>query len=301
MSDAQGDAPNPFGQRLNIRHLLDNVPPPMDEVLPGMPTGTVGMLAGAGGVGKTMLELQMAMSIATGMPVLGGLFGDSVASMRKPAKVVVVTAEESAEVIWRRLRSISRQLAADARRFAPELSRDELRERLHENLHLFPMGGQARVTLLGEDLQATRDAEHLSKASEGARLVIVDPIRQFHHDDENNSRAMAAFVHVASKLAAQSGAAWLLSHHMNRASTTQGFSDSPGAARGSTALTDGARCQYNLSRLTKDSAKAFRVVEARRRQFVAIELVKANYTAERAPVLLERGSDGVLIPAGIQQ
>lgn len=56
-----------FGHPLNIAHLLSNPPPTLDFVLPGLTSGSVGTLIGPGGVGKTMLELQVAVLLATGL------------------------------------------------------------------------------------------------------------------------------------------------------------------------------------------------------------------------------------------
>lgn len=246
---------NPFAQRMNIAYMLEHSPPPLDEVLPGLSTGSVGMLAGPGGVGKTMLELQMAMAIAAGLPVLNGAL-DADGMPSQPAKVVLVAAEEPGDVLWRRMRLVAQQLGVQAQQFDTELTRAELCCRLHENLHLFPLSGVARVTLLSQEFGGTESGQQLLKAAEGARLVILDPLRQFHLADENDSGAMSAFVQVIAGYARQGAAAWMLAHHVNRASTQLGLSDTPGAARGSTALTDGVRWQLNLSRLSKETARA---------------------------------------------
>ncbi len=288
---------NPFAQRMNIAYMLEHAPAPLDEVLPGLPTGSVGMLAGAGGVGKTMMELQVAMSIASGLPVLNGALDVKEAKQSQPARVVLVAAEEPADVLWRRMRQVASQLGALAQQFDSDLTRAELCRRLHFNLHLFPLSGQARVTLLSPELGGTEVGQQLLKAAEGARLVILDPLRQFHLDDENNSAAMSAFVHVIAGYARQGGAAWIFAHHVNRASTQLGLGDTAGAARGSTALTDGVRWQLNLSRLSKEAAKAHGVQESSRRRFVLADLVKTNYAEERPALLLERGVGGVLRPA----
>ena len=77
--------------------------------MPGLLAGTVGMLAGPGGIGKTMFELQVALAVACGGSICGGLFenmeGDTMTA-RKPGRVVLVAAEEVVEVIWHRLHAI---------------------------------------------------------------------------------------------------------------------------------------------------------------------------------------------------
>ena len=63
MADTTKVLPNPFLKPLDIRQALTTPPPPPDHVLPGLLAGTVGMLAGPGGIGKTMLELQLASAL----------------------------------------------------------------------------------------------------------------------------------------------------------------------------------------------------------------------------------------------
>ncbi len=104
---------NPFSSPLNIAHMLRNPPPPLDHVLPGLLAATVGLVVGPGAVSKTMLALQMAIAMATGTPLLGGLVGGAGPRSAEPARVVLVLAEESAHVVWHRLHAIaSVQLAA---------------------------------------------------------------------------------------------------------------------------------------------------------------------------------------------
>jgi len=61
----------------------------------------------------------------------------------------------------------------------------EFKKRLQANLVLFPMGGAQRVNLLTEDLLPSDAAFALARLSKGARLLIADPLRQLHLEDEN--------------------------------------------------------------------------------------------------------------------
>uniref|UniRef100_UPI0040460506 AAA family ATPase n=1 Tax=Providencia xihuensis TaxID=3342830 RepID=UPI0040460506 len=56
---------------IEIMFAFTNEPPSFDYVLPNMVAGTVGAIVAPGGVGKSMLALQLAVQIAGGPDLLG--------------------------------------------------------------------------------------------------------------------------------------------------------------------------------------------------------------------------------------
>lgn len=285
----------PFTNPIDIRGTLTRTPPTLDHVLPGLLRGTVGMLAGPGGIGKTSLELQIAIGLATGTPVLGGLFetlGIEVAP--QPARVVLVTPEERAEVLAHKLHAVAKHLLGPVHAGGTGLSPTVFLERLASNLLLFAEDDVGSTTLLDARGRVSSGARGLLRAAREARLVILDPLRQFHAGDENDSGAMNRAIRLLRQLAARSGAAVLFAHHTSRAASQLGFGDTAGAARGSTALTDGVRWQLNLSQPTRDWAKMQGKDEAFRREHVLLHVPKANYLAPPSTKVLRRGPGGVL-------
>lgn len=289
------DVLNAFAHRLDIEHMLRNQPPAPDHVLPGLHAGTVGMLAGPGGAGKTMLELQIAVGLAAGMSLLDGALSSWAPGEwePRPGKVVLIAAEESAHELWRRLHAVVHHLHASGDCPAPE----EFLRLLRDNLHIHTPAGIASTVLMDADGRRTEQVDNLLHAAEGARLVILDPVRQLHAADENDSAMMNALVGIFSSVAQRSGAAVLVAHHTNRASSNLGIGDSAGAARGSTALTDAVRWQVNLSRMTREGAKALGIDPEGRGQYLLLDTAKVNYVASQASLLLVRGCGGVLRPA----
>ena len=293
--------PNPFGQRLNIRHILSNSPPPQDHVLPGLLAGTVGMLAGPGGIGKTMFELQVAMAVACGGSICGGLFENAelgISASRKPGRVVMAAAEESVDLIWHRLHAVVATLLEHRHLLGIDATPNELMDLWSENLHVFALAGVPRVTLLNRELEKTESYQQLAAACDGARLVILDPIRQFHVCDENDSGSMTALVQACGSLASKTAAAVFFAQHVNRASTQMGQGDTAGAARGSTALSDGVRWQLNLSKPTKEAARLRGLADDERGRFVSVDIAKSNYMPPQGTEILERMRGGVLVLAG---
>jgi regulatory protein RepA len=288
---------NAFGSALNIGYLLSNPAPAPDFVLPGLVAGSVGMLSGPGGIGKTMLELQLAMSLAAGLSRHDGLLGHDwgINLPDAPQRIVFVAAEEPLEVIWRRIHAIVHSL--NLRNTLPnDLSWDEFLLRLKANLHIYALGGAKRVSLIDDNIAPTTAVTDLLEITAGARLVIVDPLRQLHLQDENHSNAMSAVVSVFKQVARKTNAAVLFAHHHSRAASTHGFGDSADASRGSTALTDDARWQLNVTHPSKDLLNQFEVESGSVHDYVSVHNAKSNYEARRAPILLLRTATGVLIP-----
>ena len=286
-----------FGQPVDICHLLAHPAPALDLVLPGLTAGTVGTLIGAGGMGKTMFELEIAILLAAGLMHRDPLFGADACDGLSiaPQKVILLAAEEPLPVLWQRVHDIVQSL--NQRDVLPEgMSWVDFKSRLQDNLLLFPMGGAKRVNLLTEDLLPSEAALALGRLSQGARLLIVDPLRQLHLEDENQSAPMSALMSVFKQIAQDSGAAVMVAHHSSRAAALQGYGDTADAGRGSTALKDDARWQINLLPPTRDMLDAYGIPANQASLHVVLVDAKNNYGPKRAPVLLRRTARGVLVP-----
>lgn len=284
---------NAFSRPLNIGYMLRNPPPPLDHVLPGLLAETVGLVIGPGAVSKTMLVLQIAIAMATGTPLLGGLVGGVSGRAQKPVRVVLVLAEESAEVVWQRLHGIASVQLASC-----EIDPERAAELLEKNLVIHALAGGDQVNLLGDTWEKTPAGDLLRRASEGARLVVLDPMRDFHNADENDSTAMKALARHIASYAKSTGAAWLLVHHANRAAALHGYGGGADAGRGSTALTNAVRWQLNLSRPTRESAKQHGLQLDSLNKHVLLDVPKANYVESVGTMVVTRGPHGVLVPAG---
>lgn len=257
---------------LDLHWALQGALPPLDFVLPGLLPGSLGLIVAPGDTGKTYLALDMAIAQAIGRPVAGGLFPALTA-----AKVVFLAGEESDRLLAERLRG----MVDLAERSLPEL---------HRNLLLLPRSGEDCLLLAkGEPTALFGELQELAR---GARLIIVDPVRRLHDGDENDSAQMTKLVILLEWLAKSTGAAVLGPQHANKAST--GDSSSQHAARGSSALVDGARWQINLSRMDDRTAGMYGINEDERHLYVALDYAKCNYLALRPRVWLKRQPGGAL-------
>ncbi|MDR5819319.1 helicase RepA family protein [Caballeronia sp. LZ043] len=289
---------NLLDQRLDIRRALSEPPPPLDHVLSGLLAGTVGALVGPGGVGKTMLLMQIACDIAAGLPVGGGVLTPGMVS-NAGAPVVFLLAEESHDVMRWRLQAALQRIQEMAE-FKDAGACDALVERLSRHLLVFPLAGKKRLKLIA-DGEVVEDAlMKVVEIAKSARLLIVDPLRRFHSGEENDSSHMTTVVGAFERIAMQSGAAVILSHHANRSSVLGGAGDQASASRGSSALTDGIRWQANLSAVAESTASHLGIAEPHRRNLVRLDIAKANYGSKGfEPLILRRDANsGALAVAG---
>lgn len=271
--------------RLNVRAALTERPPTLDYVLPGLLAGSVGALVGPGAAGKTMLLMQTACDIAAGAPIGGGILttnyfgGDG-------AAVAFFLAEETHAVMHHRLQAAIHAVR-DMKQFDSTAACSALVARLSQNLRVYPLGGAGRNARWSVGRSAN-ETKAMVDACKDARLVIVDPLRRFHGGEENDAAHMSAVVEAFEQLAADTGAAVILSHHTNRSSVMAGAGELASAARGSSALTDGVRWQANLSSVSEQFASRLGVTERERNSFVRLDIAKANYMKPAAPVILRR-------------
>lgn len=258
---------------LDINWALTTFLPPLNFVLPGLLPETFGLLVAPGATGKSTLALDVAVSIALGRPAAEGLFPST-----KPGKVVYVAAEENERILAERIRSML-----------------DLEERatqsLRENLIIAPLAGEPCALL--RQGQETAFMKDLHAVCAGARLIIIDPLRRMHDGEENDSAHMTQLVMAMERLAKASGAAVVGIHHANRALTTEGSSQH--AARGSSALVDGARWQVNLTRMDERTAEQHGIAAKDRGHYVAIDYAKTNYLSPQPKRWLKRNPSGRLI------
>lgn len=252
-----------------------------------LPLGKVGMIAAAGGAGKTMLAVQLAVSVITGRPWLGH-FGVPVGS-RGP--VLLALAEEDEEEVQRRLWSVRRGLSLNDKEWA-EVQRSLLPLALAgKTVNLVRTDRKTGETSETDFLATLRN--RLESAGVDWRLVILDPLSRWAGTEtETDNAAATRFVAAVESLVTVRGKPTvLLTHHTNKAARAGDGAGDATDARGASGLTDGVRwvASLKLPRLDdKDRDKKKPPPKPR------LALVKSNYSPPALPRVLERGPDGVL-------
>jgi RecA-family ATPase len=241
-----------------------------------LPMGKVGQLIAEGGAGKTMILVQLAISVATGTKWLDTL------SINTPGRVLLVLGEEDEEEARRRLYRACRY-----------------------NRGPYPTDGSiVTVSLAGvpcsmieSDAKGnTSDSEFLhwlraKTVGANIKLIVVDPLSRFAGKDaETDNAAGTRFIQALESIAAVSGATVLVAHHTNKVSRNGATKEiAASAGRGSTSLVDGVRWQAAL-------AVESVVLGEETREVVTLAFTKSNYSRKADSILLKHGDEGVLLP-----
>lgn len=299
-----------------------------------LPRGKTGMLAGAGGAGKSTALIQLAVAVATGgewlgtydVPEPGNVFlalgeDDPLSAQRN-----LTEAADALELDRSDLRAVERNLVVAPLKGKQKTLTEQPATRLEvEKLKTYGAGeGNAKVDPeTGEpwDLSELRSGytdhadtlENRLQDRDQWSLIILDPIRRFAGDDvETDSAAATRMVRLMDRWAAReyrddnrndvTGPTVLFSHHTGKKTTGAGGEElyrkvrQQDLARGSSALTDGARWQANMVYGEVDDPET-PIGERSIRDLVLFAISKVNDDRTRPVVELERGRYGTLTEA----
>jgi putative DNA primase/helicase len=213
-----------------VRNLVED-PPPREWLVDRLVEKSKPMLlASIGGVGKSMLSLDLGLKIIKG----SGIWLDN--PIKKAGNVVVLAAEDDRQEIHRRVNALD-----------PKFKRFET----NYDMFVFTVPDYGKpFTLLKEDsagLQITTQAEDLIEELEtinDLELVIIDPIQSFVNAPITTSQeASQMYCQLAARISAKFNCACLSIHHMGKTGLT-GTEDSMQARasiRGASSIVDGHR------------------------------------------------------------
>jgi hypothetical protein len=270
------------GQRLKsgLINLSNTPPPPRDFVWEDLVlAGKVCVLAGFGGVSKTMLLMMLAVSIALGKDFLGKLV--------KVGCVLLILGEEDQEEIDRRINAICFALGLSA--YEKALVVDRIRA--------FPMIGQdARFAQIkdgsaegtdfpDEVIEAAKKLE--AEAAVPLALIGLDHAGVIHGGNFNAREDVVQTMGQVGKLATETGAATMVLAHSPKGAMN---TDEPNQnnVTGSAAWSDLARVVFVLKRMTGPEGKPFGKGQADLSKYVSFSVVKNNYGPTGDKIWLER-------------
>jgi RecA-family ATPase len=260
---------------IDILAALTHPPPPIDEVLPGLVAGTVGILAGPGASGKSMWALQAAIGVAGGPDLLQ-------LGIRVKGRVYYLAAEDPEAIIIGRLYLLGEYISA------------ECRHSLSQMLIITPQTG------LRLDIMETKHIQKIIENSQDARLIIIDTLNRMHGLEENSNGDMGRLTVQLEYISQQTGAAVLHLHHVSK-NATRLTEDDQHAARGASALSDNARWAAGLRVMSEGEASKRGINAAQRHKYVRWSVVKCNYTTAPCERWFERHKGGILLPLNLPE
>lgn len=280
----------PTISKLDLLSMSKLQPPPLDFVLPGLLLGTVGLITGPGGVGKSFLTFQFAFSVASGHQLY--THSDYDAQQTLPRKVLWLTAEDSEDIIHHRLHSIISMLNT-----RKQLQQQQIIDAALTYISLFPTVG-IDFSLIAFDGETTDRMQELHKLiqKEKPELIFIDTLRRFHDSDENDNGRMSAVLKHFESIAKAYNCSVVLVHHENKS----GLNNSDGnqsAVRGASSIIDNARWLVRLRSMSSDESKKLFNDENHemRRQYVCLETgVKTNYGANNGGIWFKKVAGGAL-------
>jgi putative DNA primase/helicase len=272
--------------------FLDHEPPPRRWLIEEfLPAPVVGLLAGTGGLGKDFLIYQLGMSIATGLPFLD-------MPVEEVGGVLYLAAEDDEDELHRRGRVVFDHYAAMGR----IIDRHAVAERLvvksrvaDNNLLTAGREGEVSRTRLVDRLIAQ------ARTIPDLKLIALSPVSRFRGGRANGEEDTTRFVEALELVRSETGATVLATVHVNKSSISGNNDEGDQSiVRGSTALPDGARWTATMQRLRKDAAKSYGVDPELSRQYVKLELPKANYVRPFPGLWLKRELGGVMVPTSLR-
>ncbi len=260
-----------YNSFIDIKKSFSEEPEPLDFVMSGFLSGTVGTLFSPGATGKSFLSLQLAIDIASGADSLG-------LGITKAGKVLYLAAEDPALIISKRLHDIGKLL------------NPRIRKATVTNLRIAAIAGKNVNVHTDEYLQTIIEA-----CADDTRLIVIDTISRVHTLEENSNSDMAKLLQTLERIAAQTNAAVLFLHHISKSTALAGVGDTQQAARGASVLTDNSRFGASLTTMGKKEAEQYAIPETERRSYIRYCVVKNNYAPPINDLWFKRVAGGTLV------
>lgn len=218
----------------------------------------VSVLASAGGIGKTSLQIVEALAIVTGRPLLGE-------EVKERTSVWIVNLEDPLEEIQRRVLAAMRHYG---------IKPAEVEGRLFVNAgrdFSLKFGIQTRDGVLPN----TKLVEYLCRKIPEKQIgcVFIDPFVGAHNINENDNMAVNAIVAEIRRVADETKCAIGLVHHIRKGNGEDASIDS---VRGAGSLIGAARAARVVNRVSEDDAVKLGIEPDKAKGIFRVDDGKAN-------------------------
>ena len=273
---------------LRAGRFLKTIPQPYQWLIEGsLPLNVLAFVIANGGTGKGYFALELAASVAGNIPFLNHYY-----TIKEHGKVFCLWGEDTDHILHHRLHAVVHSLVGGG-----DLA--QVIQQLNENLFLQSVfgydsrliknaGGNPEKTDIYEKL-----LKKLSKIKD-LKLVIIDPISRFFAGEENDSTATTFFCTLLEKIANETGATVLVTHHTHKGTGRGQKALYQESVRGSTAFTNAARWQLNLAPLDFQDTKELGINPEDMNQYIIAKVTKKNIGRPEHYFYLKRDERGVL-------
>lgn len=267
-------------------HLAKKERPVLDFLIPGFRMGRVGGLVSAGGIGKSMLALELAVAVACPLKE-ANLLGIEIP---KHGRVLYLSGEDDIEEFQNRMHSIHKILELSGKG-------DEIVAHLQQNLEIVDLEDSPR------DFLEYAVFEKINSWAKDVRLVIIDTLSMFHSGDENSNTEMSKLVSRFKLMAKRNGCCVLYLHHTSKGMAKDNRQDEQQSTRGASALVDNCRMICYLAGMSKDeygrlkgeNGGSMPFAESERKRWISFGISKQNGGGHVDPFWLTRAEGGVLV------
>ena len=239
----------------------------------------VSVLASAGGIGKTSMQIVEALAIATGRPLLGE-------EVKERCNVWIINLEDPMDEMQRRILAAMQHYAIEPAEIAGRLFVDAGRE------FSITFAVQTREGVIPNTPLVEHLAQRIPALNIGA--VFIDPFVGAHQINENDNMAVNTVIAQIRKVADDTNCAIGLVHHIRKGNGEDATIDS---VRGAGALIGAARAARVINRVSQEDAEKLGIAVKDAIGIFRVDDGKANL-APPASASVFRRMEGVQIANG---
>lgn len=287
-----------FDAKANLVNVLDREPIARTWAIDRFaPVGKVTVLAGPGGVSKSMLMLHVLIHASTGRDWAGF-------KVDEPLRSLYVSYEDDNQELHKRIHTLSNALKdKDAGTF--DLLYD-VAGSIQNNVRMFAADDEAASWLLltkpdrfGQPTRTERVEWLVGYLKEKRiRMLVLDPAVYTHQLEENDIADMAVYMQTLTYIAKQAQCAVVVLHHMNKASGWNSLYDvNQSGLRGASSFADNARSVAVVVSMPIKDAPLYGLPPDPDTvsRYAVFKHVKHNYSSSMGIIIFER-KDGTLVP-----
>lgn len=234
--------------------------------------GKLTTVVAPGSAGKSLLTLQWAVALASGVGSFVGLPMEAA-----PYTVLMINGEDEQSEQRLRLGAVAKHYGFDLTEFAHRLGLLSVSD---HPLTLVRKQGQRGAVQLTESLGHLED--YITR--KGVDVLFVDPLIEVHEVEENSNSEMRIVMQALRGIAARTNCAVCLVHHTAKpaGSSSDGHTGNHSAGRGASAVSNAARINFTLFPMSEKDAELLEVLPADRKRYVRLDDAKMNHSLESA-------------------